>query len=151
MNIKHHAMLAALSVLLILLVVAGCGAGNEPAEASLTKAEFRKQADLICTAAANEQFRKAGIYLNKHPGTKEVDLVEPAAIPPLEKEIRELSALSPPSEQQEDVRTYISDLEKALRKIKEEPSSAIDKTNNPYNNSNTLARHLGMGDCSGNP
>ena len=140
-----------LIVLLILLTVPGCGSDEVTQETTLSKAQFGRQADLICGAAAEEQYQLAGISLNEHPGTKEVDLVDIAVIAPLEKEMRELSNLPVLEGQEEDALAFLNELKKALQAIKADPSAALATTNNPYDKANTLARHLGMGDCSRNP
>ena len=142
-------LLAALSLTAIGAV--GCGGGEETAEASLTKAQYALKADLICGAVGDEQFKNAGLYLQQHPGASEVDMVKPAAIPPLEKEIRELGVLNPPKKQEGDAQAIIEELKKAVRQLKEEPRAALYTKNSPFNKANTLARHLGLGDCSRNP
>jgi hypothetical protein len=141
--------LAALS--LTALCAIGCGEGEETAEASLTKAQYALKADFICGVVGDEQFQNAGLYLEQHPGASEVDMVKPAAIPPLEKEIRELSALNPPKGQEGDAQAIIEELKKAVRQLKQEPRAALYTKNSPFNKANTLARHLGLGDCSRNP
>jgi hypothetical protein len=131
-------------------LITGCGS-DESSGASLTKAQFQKKANLICNAASNEQFEKAGIYFKKHPQAEEADFIEPAGIPPLEKELKELQDLSAPSELQEQLDGYFEEFEKGLEKLKAEPQLALSPQDNPFEKANSLAEKYKLGDCSDTP
>jgi len=140
-----------LSALLVLFGGSGCGSGEGTAAASLPKSKFIMRADLICSDAGNEQAKMAAEYLFDHPGAKEADLVVPAAIPPLEKELRELEELGGPSGQEEEFETYLQEYAKALDALKAEPQAALSPANNPFTKANELASELKAGDCSQTP
>lgn len=148
-NKKFTAALALIAVAGLALMT-GCGSG-ESTEASLTKAQFQKKANLICNAASTEQFEKAAHYSEKHPGAKEADFIEPAAIPPLEKELEQLENLSAPSNFQDQVDDYLAEYEKALEALKAEPRSALPSQDNPFEKANHLAEKYKLGDCSDTP
>ena len=150
MDKTYLTFMVTVSVLLLLTFI-GCGSGEQAAEVTVTKAQFGRQADKICSAAAEDQFTQAGLYLTKHPGTQEVDLVVPVAVPPLEQELRELTVLPAPGSETDEVRALLRELKRALRKIKEDPEAALSSTNNPYEKANAIAKHLKTGDCGGNP
>jgi hypothetical protein len=52
--LSKRLILAICGVLAIALVTAGCGGGDDETTATLTKAQFIKQADGICSAAEDE-------------------------------------------------------------------------------------------------
>lgn len=143
--------LMALSGLLVWVGIAGCGSGDETAAASLPKDKFIKQADLICSDASIEQAKKAAVYLEDHPDAKEADLVVPAGIPPLEKELEELEDLGAPIGQEDAVETYLEEFAQALDDLKAEPEAALTPADNPFDKSNKLASDLKLGDCSDTP
>ncbi|MGN6201255.1 MAG: hypothetical protein ACTHNY_02480 [Solirubrobacterales bacterium] len=137
--------------LLAALGIGGCGNGEETAAASLPKVKFIKQADLICSNASIDQAKKAASYVFDHPGAKEVDLVLPAAIPPLERELDELEELGGPSGEEEEFAVYLEEFAKALDELKAEPKSALSPADNPFKKANKLATELQSGDCSQTP
>jgi hypothetical protein len=152
--IKLKLMLFALLALVPLFGVIGCGSsssGSEATHAPLTLGEFQKKADFICEGASNEQFKKAGEYLTQHPGSKEVDWVESAGIPPLEKELLELQDLSPPSGLKPKVEAFLAEFEKALQQVKKEPASMLQSKGNPFEKTDQLGKNYELGDCSLQP
>lgn len=150
MSSKYMILFLVLSGLAASLGIAGCGS-DESAEASLTKTQLAKRADLICANASEEQFKRAGAYLQKHPGAKERDMIEPAGIPPLEKAIQELKTLSPPAALEAEFDAFTEEFEKALKTTKEDLLTVLSPQKNPFNKANKLARELELGDCSRSP
>jgi hypothetical protein len=139
-----------LSALPLALAVAGCGA-DDSAEASISKAQFRKQANLICNKGSIEQYEKANRYLEDHPKAKEADLVEPAGISPLEKELEELQALGVPRGYEEEAEAFLDEFERALEELKEDPRAAVSSGGNPFEKANKLSEKYKFGDCSDSP
>jgi hypothetical protein len=150
-NRIYLTLLMTLSALLVSFGVVGCGSGEDTAAASLPKNKFTKRADLICSNASIEQAKMAATYLFDHPGAKEADLVEPAAIPPLEKELEELEELGGPRGQEEKFQTYLEEFARALDTLKAEPQAALSPADNPFKKANKLAAELNSGDCSQTP
>jgi hypothetical protein len=147
---RYPVLTSALAVLLFSLPIAGCG-GDDSGEASLTKAQFAKQADLICSDAANEQAKKAMLYLKKHPNAGEAEMMGPVAVPPLEKELGELQELGLPRGQEAEAEAFIEEFEKALGEFKEDPEAALSPGGNPFEKANRLAEKYEYGDCSQSP
>jgi hypothetical protein len=112
--------------------------------------KYVHKTDLICSNGSIEQGQLAGVYLGKHPNAEEVDLVIPAAVPPLEKELRKLQELELPRGHEEEAEAFLQEMEAALEALKEEPEGLSQETN-PFERSNQLAAKLGLGDCSQNP
>jgi len=146
---KSRYLLLALTAAALVPVLSGCGSSSGPATQS--KGQFKNEADLICEGAGNEQTVKATIYLEQHPKAKEVDLVVPAGIPPLEKEIHDLRKLALPQGQEKETEAWLDEVDRALQSLKEEPSSALSENANSYTKANELAEKIGLVDCARNP
>jgi hypothetical protein len=143
--------LIASCALAALLALAGCGGGGEEtAEASLTKAEFRNKANLICNDAGNEQFEEANKYFKKHPGAEEADVAD-QAIPPLEKALQELKDLPEPQGFEAQLETFYAEFEKALDQAREDPSILLSEEHNPFEEANRLGEKYQLGDCALSP
>jgi hypothetical protein len=144
--------LTSLLVVAALITSAATGCGSDDSSATtLPKDKYAQKADLICGDASVEQSEIATVYFKKHPNAQEIDLVEPAGIPPLEKEIEELKDLGLPRGQEAQAEAFLEESEIALEALKEEPKGALAEHDNPYNKANELGEKLGLGDCSRNP
>jgi hypothetical protein len=144
-------LLLALTAAALVPVISGCGSGDSSSPTTMPKATFGHKADLICEEAGNEQLAKATSYLQQHPNAEEADLVVPAGIPPIEKQIAELNELGLPRGHEEGAEVFLEEMEKALQALKEEPKGALSEKDNPFKNANELGEKLGLGDCSRNP
>lgn len=150
---KLRYLLLLLTAAALLPVLSGCGSSSEEATAQTTMPlkKYVAKADLICSNASFEQGDKAGIYLAKHPNARKVDLVVPAAVPPLEKMFSELHELGLPKGHEKEAEIFLEEAEKALERLKKEPSGALSEHHSPFEKANQLGEKLGMGDCSRNP
>jgi hypothetical protein len=150
MRIRY--LLLALTAAALLPVLGGCGDSSEEAsaEATMPLERYGFKTDLICSNGSIEQTELATVYLEKHPQAEEQDMVLPAMVPPIEKEIEELHALGLPQGHEEEAEAFLEEMEKALEALKEEPEELSQK-NNPFEKANQLAAKLGLGDCSQNP
>jgi hypothetical protein len=129
----------------------GCGSSGEQADATLTKAQFRKQADVICNKASNDQAELGSKYLIAHPNATEADLIEPAVLPPLEAQLRKLRDLPAPSGYEAQIQSFLKALEEALEGAKENPQSLLAKSGSPFDRPNQLGEKYQLGDCGRNP
>jgi hypothetical protein len=145
---KYFLIIGAL-VSMGLILVSGCG--GDSAEASLTKDQVIKKAELICGEAEGEQFKKGFAYMEEHPGIEEAEAVVPAALPPIEKELQRLKDLPAPSSDQAELTEFFAALEKAMEETKKDPESALISKANPFERPNELAKRYGLQGCSGNP
>jgi hypothetical protein len=134
-----------------LFALAGCGSSGQAAEQRLSPEQFAKRADLICTDAANEQPKRAAVFVRTHPDADEADLVEPAVIPPLERMVEELRTLRLPRRHETQAEAFLEEAEKALHALEENPEAALSEKHNPFAKANHLAAELKLGDCSRNP
>jgi hypothetical protein len=139
------------STLLVLLsVLIGCGSGDS-SEAVMSIGQYGKKADLICSAAANEQGPLAVAFLRRHPNADQGAMVEVAVIPPLEKEISEIKNLGLPRGHEAQAEVFIKTVEIALEEVDKDPKAALPEKGNPFEKANELGQKLKLGDCSRNP
>jgi hypothetical protein len=141
----------ALASLAVLLALAGCGGGEETAEASMSIKQFRVKANLICNEAGTEQFEKVSLYLGQHPKAKEADAIKPAGIPPLEKELGELKALPSPRGHEGEIEAFFEAFEEGLEQGKTTPPSLLSEKHNPFEEANQLGKKYQLGDCALSP
>lgn len=123
------AVLAA--AIVIAVVIAGCGGGgsSSASTSSLTKAEFIKQGDKICTTG-NEEI-EAGFKEstageeNKEPSKAEaIELSETVLLPAVKKESEELRALGVPSGGGE-ITSILDKLDEAIEEGEENPEALV--------------------------
>lgn len=139
-----------LVVLWALIVAAGCGSDSSTG-ASITKAQFVKKANDICEETEGEKLKLATEYLKKNPGTEEVDLVVPAAVPPLEKQVREIEALPAPEGDEAKVEAYLDAVKAGIKDTEANPEDALAAKSNPFVKANSLAADYGLTVCDGLP
>src|SRR6478735_3472742 len=112
-------LLLAITAAALVPVVAGCGSSGEQAVAQTTMPlkKYIKTTDLICSEGSIEQGKLAGSYLEKHPKAEELDMVIPAMVPPIEKEITELHELGLPKGHEEEAEVFVEEMEAALQEL----------------------------------
>jgi hypothetical protein len=154
----------ALTGILLLTGVAGCGGGNsaasEEAAASgppLSKAEFVKRATAIC-----DEYRKKFISeveaFSRKSGEEELSneeaelaTLESIAIPGLEAQTAEVRSLWPPSADRKRVDEVLSAVERVLREAREDPSSYFQRLSHfkrPFHRAHELAKAYGLQACA---
>ena len=139
--------------LLVVGAVAGCGGGDE---SHLSKAQFTKQAEAICTSAYKERQKqgqfaldhpdKAGIN-DKSPNASE-ELVVKVALPPVIKMTEELEELSPPEADEETVEAFVDALNKEIENFEEDPNAALIAGRSAYANASKIANELDLESCA---
>src|SRR3954451_16807386 len=121
--------------------LAGCGSGSGDTtaaqqEETIPVAQYIKRADAICTKTDKKQKTLAtqvgveGADLNSKKGVEV--LVRKAAVPPLEKESRELAELPPPAKQGNKATKYLAAVDKGIKSTKEEPLSLPEGNPGPF-------------------
>ena len=136
-----------------MLVAAGCGGDDED---SLTKAEFVKQANAICTAGDEEINQRLESFLkeNEPSGQRLTDAqltegAEEVLLPSLRKQVDKIAALGTPSEDGEEAEEIVQGAEEALEEVEDEPALAAPQTGdrNPFAEVNEKAREYGLDVC----
>lgn len=132
------------------LALSACGGGGD-STTNLTKADFVQRAEALCKKAEGEQLQLILAYKKKHPQAEEEELIEPAAIPPLENEISGIKNLGMPDENAAKVDAWVKEFESTLKQVKSDPSTLVDLRDNPFNKANELAAKYGLKTCGGAP
>ncbi|HEX5592691.1 MAG TPA: hypothetical protein VFX35_05030 [Solirubrobacterales bacterium] len=136
-------------------VFAGCGSGDstnaaaEEAAAPLTKAEFVKQAEQICTKGLKEKEQAVSAALKKGAGSnpKEIEkLVEETILPSYGSIVEQLGELGVPEEGKAEVEKMVSDFESALSTVESEPVKSTKK--DPFDAVDKAAAAYGIETCS---
>lgn len=127
------------------LVWAGCGSGSED---SLTKAEFARKANIICSkwqqvrgerySAAKSKFAPLNSSRNKKRAIIFI-------LSPYEATIDGLGELSPPAGEEEKVETFVKAMEQEMDQVKKEPLLATKKP--VFQKSNELVESYGLDEC----
>jgi hypothetical protein len=134
-----------LPALVAMCAISGCGS-DEPTEASLTKAQYRHQTDVICTNASVELSEGATNYISEHPEGNQADLVKKAGLPPLEKALQKLQDLPASDGYQAETSAFIEQFETALERTREEPLLMVAQPNS-FEEANRIAAKYRFGEC----
>jgi len=131
------------------LLIGGCGGGDSES-ATLTKAQFIKEANSICLKGE----AKRGQVLNEvsqglsgsniSPGQKEQLVLE--VLTPYEGTTAQLAELDVPDGEEKRVEAIVAAMEEAADRVKADPNTAIVSTA-PFNKANKLARGYGLDRC----
>jgi hypothetical protein len=143
---------AAAGILAAAFLAAGCGSGG--GEESLTKAEFVRRADVICTDALIKSAEATRSFLGEQHldgGTRpskaqEEQLVAGVLLPQIEAEAEKLGDLPPPQGEEDEVGEIVGGIEAVIAKGKADPSSVIGKAS-PFVAVDAKARAFGLHAC----
>lgn len=133
-----------------LAVVAGCGSDDETA--SLTRAQFIKQANAVCIEGEKERGKliqgasklvKPGEELSK-AGKEE--FVITAAVEPYRKMTRKIEELGAPEGDEQEVEAIIKAMEEAADKAEANPQQTIDSII-PFAEANRVIGEYGIESC----
>jgi hypothetical protein len=147
------------STLLFLALLAsaagGCGGGSDPvSEEPLTKAQFIKRAEAICSGTDKTQKAALRVFFQKHPNATaskavEEEVVVVVGLPPVRAEIKELAALPAPKGDEEKIQAFIEAIEQAVEKGEADPSTMIrGEGKGPFAAAGKLARGYGFKACT---
>lgn len=139
------------SLLIALLVATGCGGD----ESSLTKAEFIKQADVICRKADEKKVTDTEEYILKigvsptQPMTlaQQEFQTKEVLLPPIRSAIRQLSELGAPDGDEEKIDRLVENLETASDETAERSEKTNLKYRDPYAKAAKEAREYGFKTC----
>lgn len=126
------------------VAVAGCGGG----ESHLARAQFLSQANAICRRAATEQERLASGYPKGAVAYGHYGASTAVFVPPMEKELRRLKALSPPPEDERKVRVLLEEIEGGVEDAKADYLDLFVKVTDPFRSANERARRYGLKACA---
>jgi hypothetical protein len=142
---------ASIPIVLILVFAAGCGGGD-----TLSKAEFIEKADAICARADKTKNGEAAGYQKAH--LKELvplsraenveKLVIAVLLPSVQKEVEEIEALGPPSEDKKKVEDFTRAVEAAMKKAEKKPADVANFYASPFRDADKIAQEYGFKNCS---
>lgn len=146
--------MAALQAVAVLgLLGAGCGgAENSSSTAPLTKAQYLKQANQICTKGLEAKARavKAGfesIPRNEFPNLSKqrLAMLGERALAPYQKTVDELAALSPPAKDKKAIERLLDEFEAAAAETEAKPILLAE--GNPFGEAGEAAVKFGLKAC----
>jgi hypothetical protein len=134
------------------LLCAGCGGGSSSGQ-SVSKAQFIKQGDQICTKA--DQAQLAGLKeLQQEQHVEALEdrnyeekVITQVGLPPLRAEHEELSQLTLPTDGEKQAQEVIEDLGAAIEKAEAEPHLLLEPGKNPFEPVESLAVSFGFKSC----
>lgn len=148
----------------IALFAAGCGGGDDSTTdsgasgasgasgvsgAAPDKAAFIKQADAICSAGDDKiEAAQKSLGLSGQPSTAEAaKFATDTIVPTIQDELDQLSDLTPPEGDEEQVDAVISAAQDGLDAVEKDPASIID--GKQFTDANKLADAYGFQSCGG--
>jgi len=146
--VKKRAIAWPLAVLAVAaLAFGGCGSDDE---ASITKAEFTKQANAICEKSSDErvaEFRaRASVKGLGNDQSREEAVVE-AFIEPFEEMIGELEDLGAPEGDEEKIEAIFNSMEQGVSDLEKDPLVVFESEEQMFNEANKLASEYGLTSC----
>jgi hypothetical protein len=133
------------------LAVPGCGGNDDGGSATVSKQDFIKQAEAICTKAQTalalqltKEFGRAKISKSEL-----VDFTKTAAIPNIEHQLEQIRALPQPDEGGATLERYYAEFERGIEQLKQDPSLVNRSAVPPaVTHANALARSFGIARCA---
>jgi len=144
---KSSGALGGIVLVLIALLVAGCGGSSEEA---LTKSEFVEQGNAICKQATKEREKAIAEFAQTgNPNGSRENLQEEAvekALPSYEGAAEKIAELRAPKGDEAKVEAIVEGMEETVAKIHANPQSAF-AGDRAFRNANKAAENYGLDDC----
>jgi hypothetical protein len=134
-------------VLLVILVVSGCGGGDEE---SLTKSEYVRKGNAICgkwQQARGDVFRKLNQELKPPVTQAKKEKAVLLVLSPYETAVEELAELSFPEKEGQKAEEVVEAMEDGVSQAKANPGTLMSSTL-PFAKSNQLADDFGLTECT---
>jgi hypothetical protein len=149
-------MLFAVASACVLAVGAlGCGGGggtDEVTAASISKAQYIKEASAVCEATVKRMKTDFGVFLKTHEGKTGSDeaesneLIATVLAPNVEREVEELRELGAPENDVKTVEKMLRLREETVTLAEEDPEAVF--TNEPFEKSINAAKKYGLAACA---
>jgi hypothetical protein len=140
--------LGGIVLLVFALLAVGCGSSDSK---ELSKAEFVKQGNAICTQATKARDKAlTELIQNANPGTSQEDLRKEAAdkvMPFYEGAAEDIGDLSAPKGSEAKAEALVDAMEEAAAKVRANPQLAATG-NQPFRKADQVAESLGLEDCT---
>jgi hypothetical protein len=124
----------------------GCGGSDDPAP--LTRSEFVKQANEICSSAESERKQESEDLGSAEEGDQatEQEAVAAALVSPVESMVEDLDGLGPPKGDEKQVEAIVVAFEAGIDRLEAEPVGAGAVA--AFSKANGLALEYGLTDCT---
>lgn len=142
-----------------LLLVAGCGGSSDSGAitvetGSLTKGQFTKRADALCTESKEQVFRAFSTFARNAPksaGREEGAgaVVHGVIVPTYEGLIEHVSDLGSPEGDEEEITQFLEAIQQQLDAAEEEPSKVVNSSA-IFAKAAAIARSYGLTGCAAN-
>ncbi len=146
------------SCLVFALIAAGCSSSSKSSSSStttlpaLTKADFVKQANAICTGYTAKIGAAASGVTDSTPQAEQVDIVQNKVIPLLRQEVADLRKLTPPAADKAQVAAIFdavsTGIDNAEQKLKTDPAAALGSDYKPFTHADELGNAYGLTECT---
>jgi hypothetical protein len=151
------------------IAVAGCGGGDDTSTTATTGAsgatgtaeplttdQWVTQADAICAQGDKQQqtaikdfFQQQGIPTDQQPSDAQLEqLATDVLIPNIEQQIDSIKALPVPEDDADRVNAFVDQADSDLSALQDDPSQITDGNANPFAETQTLAKDLGLKNCA---
>jgi len=144
-------LIAVVAGVLLVALVAGCGGSSD--SDSLTKAEFIKQADAICTKGEKsiedgaEKFAKENdVNTEKPTEAQKEEVITQVVAPEIRKQGEEIGDLGAPEGDESEVEAIVSAVEEGADELEDKPKLLIEGKN-PLTDGSKLAKEYGLKVC----
>lgn len=156
-------LIAALFGVLAIALVAGCGGGSDDTTggtsaesdggSSLTKAEFIKQGDEICTKGdqtieteANEFAEENDVDIENPTKAQQEEVIEQVVAPAIKLQGEEIADLGAPSGDEDQVEAIVEAVGRGADELEEDPGGLLEGKNSLEEGSK-LAKAYGFKSC----
>jgi len=136
---------------LLVVLVAGCGSSDD--SSSLTKAEFIKQADQICTKGEKsieggaEKFAEENkVDTEKPTKGQQEEVIKQVVAPEIRKQAEEIDSLGAPKGEESEVEAIVTAVEEGADELESKPALLIEGKN-PLEAGSKLAKEYGLKVC----
>jgi len=148
-------------------LVAGCGGGGDDTSSassessdggsSLTKAEFIKEADAICSEGneavsteAEEFAEENEIDIEKPTTAEQEEVVSDVVAPAIQEQAEKIDELGAPSGEEDEVAAIVEAVESGAGEAEASPNTIVEGTGpGPFAEANKLANAYGLKVCGG--
>jgi hypothetical protein len=144
-------LIALAAGVLLVALVAGCGSSSD--SSSLTKAEFIKQADQICTKGEKsiengaEKFAEENKVDTENPTkAQKEEVIKTVVAPDIRKQAEEIDDLGAPKGEESEVEAIVTSVEEGADELESKPAQLIEGKN-PLEASSKLAKEYGLKVC----
>ncbi|MET0559179.1 MAG: hypothetical protein ABW065_10975 [Solirubrobacterales bacterium] len=146
-------LIAVLGAVLLVALVAGCGSSSDSDSDALTKPEFIKQADAICTKGEKsiedgaEKFAEDNDVNTQNPTEEQQEeVIQQVVAPEIRQQAEEIDELGAPEGDESEVEAIVTAVEEGADELEDKPKLLIEGKN-PLTAGSKLAKEYGLKVC----